>query len=826
MLSTKIQKCLSLFLLSASVTVITPGIQSQSIDGKSDTASVWTLKKIDGVTTLFHNDKPMILNMVYSEDVKNPKNTTCLSQVFSREAGVKAYQLPTDVDWEPMDIQKRVHEENLINRISLLLKDSPDAYIMVRILLWPPKNWVQKYPEHMVWNEAGKIADRKEDAHPAVSILSDFYIEKAAEAVERIVAAVEKSKYAGRVMGYMPCIGWSGESNAYRDRDSIADYSPAAKEAFRNYLIKKYGSVEKINNALGTGFKDTAEISVPSEKDFPADMKKCFLTPKESRFIREYYVFTEEVLADNLIKICHAAKKNGPGKLTGTFYGQVIQAGQWGVREHLTYGRYFWKKLASSPDFDFVTTPSFYKYAGVNHPLMMQSLLSSINLYGKAFIIEYDRPTHLLCYLPMLAVSWYVGGGDGLTYVDEIAEKEFKEKEELYKKNREIDYGKNFRDFFTEKEKQGNSAFKLIPSLDRVPCSMQETVNNIRRYTAFCVTKPTIGLWWWDQEGTRRKTIGGMAFNHPVLMQEIKKTGEIFDKAVTMNRSSRAEVAVFYDNTSIFYRVPAKGRDYIADAFVVNSMMMAESGIPFDEYFFDEIEDIPNIDQYKMVVFLNSNYVTTERRKWITEKLKKNGKTLIWFFASGLIDENGIKTTNIEGLTGIKVKEETDPELMACSINRFSNTLISSIPEKYQAFGNLELSKLYSPWYSVDDPQAVIMGKSIINKKTVFAMKKFPSWNSVVMPTGPIPVPVFRALAKMTGIHLYTEKENVIVYAAKDLMTIHTYRDQKGELIINLPPDVSGCTDMYSGERYSIESGHIKVNVDGFTVKLLHLENK
>jgi len=795
--------------------------QAQEIKGKD----AWTLKKIDGVTTLFHNDKPVILNMVYSEDQKILKNATTLSQVFSREAGVNTYQLPADADWEPSEIQNRVHEENLIKRISLLLEDSPDAYIVIRILLWPPKNWMQKYPEHMVCNESGMISVNKNYPRAPVSLMSDLYTAKAAEAVARIVEAVEKSKYASRVMGYMPCIGSSGESNFYRDGDCIADYSPVAQEAFRKYLLKKYGSIEKINTALGTHFKDIAEIKMPSEKDFQADAKKCFLTPQESRFSREYYTFSEEVLADNILKICHAAKSNGPGKLVGTFYGQIVQAGQWGVRDHLTYGRYFWKKIAGSPDFDFVSTPAFYKYSGVEHALAMQGLLDSVNLYGKIFIIEYDRPTHLLCYLPMLATTWYCGSAvsDGLA---SLAMSEANEKYDIYKKNENVDFGKNFRDFFVEKENQGRVAFKFVPQSDRCPVSMQETVNNIRRFTAFCVTNPTAGIWWWDQEGTRRKTIGGMAFNHPQLMQEIKNTGEIFKKTVLMNRSSRAEVAVFYDNNSIFYRVPARGRDYLADAFVTNFMILGESGIPFNEYFFDEIEGIPNIGQYKVFIFLNSNYVTTERRKWITEHLKKDNKTLIWFFASGLIDENGIKVKNIEGLTGIKFKEENEPEIMACSIDKYSDTLASRIPEKYQAFGNLELSKLYSPWYSVNDPDAVIMGKSLINKKAVFAMKKFPTWNSVVMPTGPIPVPVFKNLARMAGVHFYTEKENVVVCAAKDLLSIHTYRDHKGELIINLPADVSGCTDMYTGENYPIEAGHIKLSVDGFTVKLLHLEHR
>lgn len=805
-------------LLMMSVSCMQPPVAETKESG-------WSLKKINGVTTVFHNGKPMIFNMVYSEDQKMPKYTTCLSQIFSREAGITTYQLPTDVDWEEEDIKKGTHEKDLIKRISLLLEDSPDAYVMIRILLWPPKKtWMEKYPEDMVWDESGKISENKRDPHPPTSLMSEFYINKAAEAVERIAKAVKNSEYSDHVIGYMPCIGSSGESNAYRNIDLIADYSPAARKAFSNYLLEKYGNVEKINANLGTSFKDASELRVPTEKEFNATASKCFFAPNENRFAHEYYIFTEDTIVDDILALCRATKRVSPDKLTGTFFGQVIQAGQWGVREHLTYGRYFWKRLASSPDFDFVSTPSFYKYSGVEHPLMMQSILDSINLYGKVFIIEYDRPTHLLTYLPVLSTSWYIGT-DGLDPC-KMSEDVLKERIAVFNKNRDIDYGKNFKDIFVEKEKEGTTAREFTIINDRCPADMRETINNIRRFTAFCVTRPTAGLWWWDQEGTRRKTIGGMAFNHPELMNEIKKSGEIFDKAVTMNRSSRAEVAVFYDNISMFYRVPSKGRDYIADAFVNTAMALGETGIPHDEYFFEEIEDIPNIGQYKMFIFLNSNYISSERRKWIDKNLKKDGKTLIWFFASGLIDENKAVAKNIEKLTGIGIKEENEPEIMACSLNRIAKTPLSGIPERYQAFGNLELSKRYSPWYSIEDKNAVIMGKSIINNKAVFGMKEFPAWRSVMVPTGPIPVPVFRALAKVAGIHFYTKDENVVVTAAKDLMSVHTYRNHHGNIVINLPPDVSGCTDMYSDERYPVKNGQIHLNVEGFTVKLLHLEHR
>lgn len=806
------------FMISLAMLCCLP---TYAVEGEDGSPANWTLKKVNGTTTLFHNDKPMLLNMVYSEDTRNAKYTTCLSHVFSREASVKAYQLPTEIDWTLQGI----HEKELLERLSLLLDDSPDAYAMIRIMLWPPMAWAEKYPEQMVWNEKGRISYTEVPGKRApFSILSEFYTDKAVEGVARIVNAVEKSKYASRVIGYMPCVGWSGESNAYRADDCIADHSPAAKDAFKKYLMNKYGTLEGINAILGSNFKSPDEIDVPAEKDFNSDEKSCFLFPNINRMAREYYRFSEEVFADNILKICHAVKKVNPGKLTGTFYGQIMPPGS--VRSHLTYGRYCLEKLAASPDFDFIYALGFYGHAGMEHPLRLQALVDPMNLYGKAVIVGYDRPTHLLCYLPVIATPWYVGS-EGLVPIT-MSDAEHNERQRIYRKSRGEDYGKNFRDFFVEKEKQGAPAFNFAPTTDRCPANMQETINNIRRYTAFCLTKPTIGILWWDQEGTRRNPFGGMAFNHPLLMQEIKKTGELFDSAVAMDRTSRAEVAVFYDNVSLFYRTPAKGRDYLNDAFVGSTLALAEAGVPFDEYFFDEIEKIANIKQYKILVFLNSNYVSTERRKWISENLKNDKRTLIWFFASGLINEKGMHAKNIKGLTGISVKEEVDPEMMACSISRFSKTPtpLGGIPEKYRAFGNLELSKLYTPWYSVSDPDAIVMGKSLVNHKPVFAMKEFPEWRSIVMPTGPIPVPVFREFMKLSGVHSYTEKEDVIVWAVKELIAVHTYRNHKGELSINIPPDVKACRDMYTGEVYPIDAGHVKLDVDGFTVKLLHLENR
>lgn len=806
-------------------------------DKAADAGVKWEVRPVNGVGTLLKNGKPVMVNMVYDEDSRNPTHTGMMASVYSKpgEADIHMHQLPLLLDWENVDDQRKTYDA-LAKRMDIIVKNDPEATILLRLLLWPSKDWAAKHQDELVRGEKGDIPT---DYWPPVSMMSTLYYDSASRGIKALAQMIEAGAFRDRVMGYMPCIGVTGETGSFRTAKSdIADYAPAAQKGFRQYLLKKYGGLAEVNKALGTSFVSESAICIPSEREFTAS-KGFFLNPRTSALFSDYYTFNDSMLAQGCIDLCKAAKDASPGKIAGLWYAQVIQA-TWGARIHVQHGRYEWRRLAQSDYVDFVCTPAYYSFSGLDHPATMQGILDSINLYGKIFIFEYDRPTHLLCYLPMVTDTYYANvdgfrpvmsrDANGLpktvgTQKDYMAlrEKFMKGLETDGKlglwRNRSLDLGRDYRDFFVKAESEGASAMNFVSGSHRVPANMKETVANIRRWTTFCSARPTAGLWWWDQEGTRRAATGGLGFNHPQLMGELKKVNSLFEKAVSVDRKSRAEVAVFYDMKSCHYQIPKWG-SYLKEAFVESHLTMDVSGVPCDEYFFDEIEDIPELSRYKMVVFLNSNYIPKERRDWIDSKLKRDGRVIVWQFGSGYLDENGMGVDKMEKATGIRFREEdASKEFVACKITDFKGSVTAGVPAAKAKFGCERDPMIYQvkPWFSVDDPAVSVFGVSLAQGRPVGAYKDMGGWKSVYVPTGPMPVEMIRNLASLAGVHVYTDAEDVNVWAAKSIIGVYSYPSAKGRRTICLPPDVKSCEEFYSGKTYPIKDGRIEIEVDGAT---------
>lgn len=79
------------------------------------------------------------------------------------------------------------------------------------------------------------------------------------------------------------------------------------------------------------------------------------------------------------------------------------------------------------------------------------------------------------------------------------------------------------------------------------------------------------------------------------------------------------------------------------------------TGAGFDTYLLSDLDRMP---EYKCYVFLNPLRLTDAHRKTIETKLKKNGKTLVWIHAPGILDETGIQPRRVAEITGISMKIE------------------------------------------------------------------------------------------------------------------------------------------------------------------------
>ena len=794
----------------------------------AETVNNWTIKRHRGVITVFRNNKPVILNILYDNDNWKAKYMGLITKGIAKEAHINMHMIHVTVDLDgksPIPELSKMGKNGsnvytqTMARIEKLMQADPDGYIMVRVVFWPPKSWLKSHRRHMLQNEKGELAN---SLFPPVSFFSDEFFERANRGLKKMITFLEKSKYGNRILGYHPMTGYSGEWNRANCSPSrIADYSPVARESFRRHLLKKYGSVAKINAALKTKFKNKKDICVPAEVDFVGTDGKFFKSPEEVKYTMEYLKYTSDLIADRTLTLCKTIKDINPNRIVGTSYSYWFGEAQGGIRGLLQNCHFSWPKLGNSPYYDYILSPPYYALCGPSSPTTVHTLLGSLDLYGKTYLEESDHPTHLICHLPEILstpIIWtYKMGATGKGMLA-IYEKAKKRLAKLPPETRyDIDLGKNYREFLIEAEKN-HKKLNLKPS-DRVPANMQESVANTLRLGINVICKPIAGIWWWDMEGCYRKATGGVSYNHPTILKALRDVDKMFKKAVKLDRSSIAKVAVFYSTESIYYaKAGMKRWEYLRDSLPLNLRPLGESGVQYTDFYFEDIEKIKNIDQYKLLIFVNSHYITTERREWIEKHLKKDGRVLVWFYGSGYIDEKDCDVKNMEQLTGIDFRKMNRREMLACRISNDKHPLNKGIPLN-SPFGSYRTGKrrspLAKPHFVVNDPKATVLGLSYRRNEAVFAIKKFKDWTSVYLPGGKLPTMLVKNLARQAKINVYTDSDDIQVWAVKSMIGLYSYPKVKGWRTIHLPENIKECRDFISGKEYKIEDNKIKIKFNG-----------
>jgi hypothetical protein len=787
-------------------------------------ANKWELQQLNGVATPFHNGRPKLLNILYDNDSWYAKYMGVLSKGIAKDAQLHMHLMHVTVDMGNSPIPELTNMKNgksvyavTYERLKKLMEADPDGYVMFRIVCWPPKSWLKHHKAELVQDENGKIAA---SLFPPASIFSDKFFNSMTVGVKKMVQFLENTRYRDRIIGYQPMTGYSGEWNrASTSPSRIADYSPVAQAAFRNHLLKKYGTIEKINRGLGTAFKANGDIKIPSEKDFVGVDGNFFKTPQEARYTREYLKFNSDTLAQRILDQCKVIKEVNPDRLVGTSYSYWFGEAQGGIRGLLINGHLSWPMLGNSKYIDYILSPPYYALCGPSAPTFNHCLVNSFNLYGKTYLAESDHPTHLICHMnEILAppIIWTFKMGSTSKGMLEVYKRIRKRLNKLPAEKRSgIDFGKNYRQFLIDADKKGT--LKIKPS-DRVPTTMSESIANIQRLAVNVVTKPIGGIWWWDMEGAFRKATGGVAYNHPEILKTFRQIAELFKKAVKADRASSSKVAIFYSREALFYaKAGMKRWEYFRDSLPLNLRPLGECGVPFDSYYFEDIEKISNIESYRLLIFVNSHYVTTARREWMNSRLKKNGNVLVWFYGSGYLNENGYGVGNIKALTGIGFKQLDVPEMLA-SRTVAEAKLLKGI-KAGTAFGSFRTtgrkSPLAKPHFVVNDSTAKVLGVSYKRRDPNFAVKKFKNWTSVYLPGGQLPVELLKNLASEAGINVFTDSRDIQIWANKSMLGIYSYPSVKGRRIISVPFSTRTLKDFFSGREFEVKNGKIIIDFNG-----------
>ncbi|MFO7976297.1 MAG: hypothetical protein R6V12_16880 [Candidatus Hydrogenedentota bacterium] len=277
----------------------------------------------------------------------------------------------------------------------------------------------------------------------------------------------------------------------------------------------------------------------------------------------------------------------------------------------------------------------------------------------------------------------------------------------------------------------------------------QATIAGLRREFSLALIEGT-ALWWFDMFGDW--------FKGERVLEALEQMEELWDRFASRPRESASEVAMIVDAESMLY---VDGKTPIIRELMYNQRVgLYRMGAPFDVISMADLADM-DMMRYKLLLFPNLFVVDKAKREILASKILRDGKTVIWVYAPGIISDNTYDPANVEALTG-------------------------------HAYGAEEIiSKQMNEWTSVYAPQPNLSGT------------------------------VLHDLARKAGVHVYSDAQEPL-YANAQFLAVHSL--DGGDRTYRLPRKSTRVTELFSGRVVAENTDTLTDRLDAPATMLYRLE--
>jgi hypothetical protein len=287
--------------------------------------------------------------------------------------------------------------------IAAALEANPQAYLVLNVPVDPSRNpgmqkWLKLHPDQVIQNDAGSTQISGYDGivqkgQTYASFASPIWMRDASQSWRELIRHVRSSRFAGRVIGYVPIAGPGAEWWYYGAQKDLIDYSPPFTQAFANWAKAQYGGdLARLNKTWNTDYASFEAIRLPTREQRLKAGHGIFLEPSQSGQAIDLTAFLQEIVAEDILQFCRIVKEETQGNaICGTYYGYVMHLGRpyFGAQS----GHYALAKVLSSPEIDFLMSPSPYEDRGLGGASGYMTTIDSVKLHGKLYINQSDMRT-------------------------------------------------------------------------------------------------------------------------------------------------------------------------------------------------------------------------------------------------------------------------------------------------------------------------------------------------------------------------------------------------------------------------------------------------
>jgi len=759
-------------------------------------AVVAKVENYHGSPAIMVNGKPLPPMSITAFDVgghsKYGADTGGKSVYFRKlgEAGIRLFYVKANTNWlQPGNQGKGVPSgvEDAVKEIRFVLDAVPDAWIMLRLTVSPPRDWVNAHPEEQVTYSDGShrkvictSVSRKEPIDGMYSLCSEAWRKEGDKAIEDFFQELAKHPECNRVIGAFLCSGGSSEwyypDYLATSDGAYGDFSEPFRKEYERYLRGKYRTVEelrrvwrqpdatferptipklaerghigdadeKIKKALQNWENADRELNCQIDLHARSEVNVgVFLNVNGHAHVADFWAAWHEGTARTIIHFAKTLKRIRPNLLVGAFYGSMGQTTLYDggtATGTLT--------ILDSGVVDFLAAPGTYNNREPGGIVAQREMQDSFRIRNMIFIAEDDSRTHL-------CKPW-----------------------------------------------MQRDAMALY--------TVKDSIDTLKRDFARDICED-IHSWWFD--------MGCGWYDDPDILALFTRQQEIAAEAYELDRTKKNEIALVYDTESI-HHVSAPTSALAVDYWRTSDL--GRIGAPVDYYFHNDLAD-PRMPDYKLYVMVNTYHLADAERDAVYAKARKNGATVLWMYAAGFFNLDATKVmdpANVSKTIGMnvgfydrtlfphfRVDPASHPMLAGASPTRRYGLIDRDVHSSVW-LGNLWISGYLNPGFYVDDPKATVLGRYCSDGKPALAMIGTNGVKSVYCATAVMRSDLLASIAHYAGCHIYTGDD--VLYANENYVVIHASTD--GRKTIRFKKKCSPY-EVYEKRYYGHDVNAIKIDM-------------
>jgi hypothetical protein len=272
--------------------------------------------------------------------------------------------------------------------------------------------------------------------------------------------------------------------------------------------------------------------------------------------------------------------------------------------------------------------------------------------------------------------------------------------------------------------------------------SYEETRGQLQREFANVLCQG-VGQWWFD--------MGGGWYDDPRILADIGVMNRIAESSLAWDRSPADQVAVMVDDRSLHLMQVA---NRLSRPLLLQQLPeLGRLGAPVGFY---ALGDLERLAPRKMYVFLNA-FAPSDAERRAIERLKSQGRMLVWLYAPGVYREGRLDPSGMESLCGVRIAMDSHPAKLEVKIDSGA----------YGADFDV------APVFFADDNRATVLGR-LADGRAGLVRRDFDAWTTVYSSAPKLPAALLRQLAAQAGVHCYLRKPepNDVIYASRSLVAL------------------------------------------------------